>query len=82
MYVTFIDLENTYDRVPRRAIWGSLRNKSVPGDYTKIVKEMYRGPETKVRNRIGMSKSQSRSASSICTESIPLLISDGRHSKE
>ncbi|XP_039287319.1 uncharacterized protein LOC120351995 [Nilaparvata lugens] len=33
LHMTFVDLEKTYDRVPRQEIWRSMRGKGVPEKY-------------------------------------------------
>ncbi|KAG8235168.1 hypothetical protein J437_LFUL015208 [Ladona fulva] len=47
--VVFIDLEKTYDRVPRQEVWRCMRKKGVSVKYVKLVKGMYEGSETQVR---------------------------------
>ena len=38
-----IDLEKTYDRVPRDLIWWVLNKRNVPRCYIEIIKDMYEG---------------------------------------
>ena len=63
--VTFIDLEKAYDRVPREEIWRCMREEiwrcmrepNVPEKYVKLIQDMYRGCQTKVRSAAGESGS-------------------------
>ena len=51
--VTFIDLEKAYDRVPRDEIWRCMRERNAPEKYVKLIQDMYRGCQTKVRSAAG-----------------------------
>ena len=51
--MVFIDLEKTYDRVPRDLIWWILNKKNVPRGYIEIIKDMYEGAITSVRTTCG-----------------------------
>ena len=51
--VTFIDLEKAYDRVLREDIWRCTRERNVPEKYVKLIQDMYRGCQTKVRSAAG-----------------------------
>ena len=55
--VTFIDLEKAYDRVPREEIWRCMRERNLPEKYVKLIQDMYRGCQTKVRSAAGESGS-------------------------
>ena len=55
--VTFIDLEKAYDRVPREEIWRCMRKRNVQEKYVKLIQDMYRGCQTKVRSAAGESGS-------------------------
>ena len=55
--VTFIDIEKAYDRVPREEIWRCMRECNVPEKYVKLIQDMYRGCQTKVRSAAGESGS-------------------------
>ena len=55
--VTFIDLEKAYDRVPREEIWRCMKERNVPEKYVKLIQDMYRGCQTKVRSAAGESGS-------------------------
>ena len=50
-------LEKAYDRVPREEIWRCMRERNVPGKYVKLIQDMYRGCQTKVRSAAGESSS-------------------------
>ena len=53
--VTFIDLEKTYDRIPREEIWRCSRERNVLESYTRLVQDMYQGYKTVVRSAAGES---------------------------
>ena len=55
--VTFVDIEKAYDRVPREEIWRCMRERNVPETYVKLIQDMYRGCQTKVRSETGKSDS-------------------------
>ena len=55
--VTFRDIEKAYDRVPREGIWRCMKERNVPDKYVKLIQEMYRGCQTKVRSAAGESGS-------------------------
>ena len=55
--ITFIDLEKAYDRVLREEIWRCMRERSVPEKCVKLIQDMYRGCQTKVRSAAGESGS-------------------------
>ena len=48
--MTFIDLEKSYDRIPREDIWRCSRERNVPEKYIRLVQDMYRGCKTVVRS--------------------------------
>ena len=39
--MVFIDLEKTYDKVPREELWWASMKKGVPIKYIDIIKNMY-----------------------------------------
>ena len=54
LYTLAIDLEKTYDRVPREVMWWVLENKWIPLKYIKLIKDMYDGDITRVRTSGGI----------------------------
>ena len=44
-----MDLEKTYDRVPREVIYWSLRRKGVPEELVRLIQETYRNTKTALR---------------------------------
>ncbi|XP_076043771.1 uncharacterized protein LOC143026873 [Oratosquilla oratoria] len=53
LYLTFIDLEKAYDRVPRSEVWRSMRSKGVKEKYVRMTQDMYRDARTRVRSAAG-----------------------------
>ena len=47
------NLHMAYDRVPRDLIWWVLNKRNVPRGYIEIIKDMYEGAVTSVRNTFG-----------------------------
>ena len=45
----FVDLENAFERVPRRAIQWALRTKGLPEILVKALMSLYEGSKTKVK---------------------------------
>jgi Reverse transcriptase (RNA-dependent DNA polymerase) len=45
----FIDLEKTYDKIPRNIMWWALKRKLVPTKYVTFIKDMYINVVTCVR---------------------------------
>ena len=54
MYMCFVDLEKTFDRVPRRMMEWTMRKKGLPEILVKAVMSLYEGAETKVRVGSGL----------------------------
>ena len=80
--VTFIDLEKSYDRVPREEIWRTMRERLVPEKYVKLVQDMYTGCRTTVRTVAGESSKFNVEVGlhqgSALSPYIPLPHTDGR----
>ncbi len=53
LHMTFVDLEEAYDRVTRDLIWWARRNRSIPEGYVKVIQDMYRGTKTRVETICG-----------------------------
>ena len=53
LHMVFIDLEKSYDRVPREVIWWILGKKGVTKRYIELVKDMYDRAITIVKTTIG-----------------------------
>ncbi|XP_076029795.1 uncharacterized protein LOC143018321 [Oratosquilla oratoria] len=49
LYLTFIDLEKAYDRVPRSKVWRSMRSKGEKEKYVRMTQDMYRDARTRVK---------------------------------
>ena len=49
----FIDLEKTYDSVPREILWKVLEKKEVQVGYIRVIQDMYKGVMTRVRTPAG-----------------------------
>jgi Reverse transcriptase (RNA-dependent DNA polymerase) len=45
----FIDLEKSYDKIPRNIMWWALKRKLVPTKYVTLIKDMYTNALTCVR---------------------------------
>ena len=54
LHMVLIDLEKTYDRVPRDVLWWALNKKSVAFKYVSIIRDMYEGVVTNVRTYGGL----------------------------
>ena len=50
LHLAFIDLEEAFDRVPRKLVWESLRVQKVLECYIDISKAIYNGVNTRVRS--------------------------------
>ena len=47
--MVFIDLEKTYDKVPRNIMWWVLEKQKVPTKYITLIKDSYKNAMTFVR---------------------------------
>lgn len=48
-HLAFIDLEKAYDSIPRKRLWEALLKLNIDEDLINIIKEMYRGNKTFVK---------------------------------
>ena len=51
--MSFVDLEKTYDSVPRRVVYWYLRKRGVPEKLVRLVKIMYERAQTSVETNYG-----------------------------
>ena len=49
LYMCFVDLEKTFDRVPRKVLEWALRKKGIPEVLDRSVMSLYEGAKTWVR---------------------------------
>ena len=49
MYMCFVDLENAFDRVPRKVLEFAMRKKGIPEVFVRSVMSLYEGAKTRVR---------------------------------
>jgi Reverse transcriptase (RNA-dependent DNA polymerase) len=49
LHMIFIDLEKTYDKIPKNIMWWALKRKLVPTKYVTLIKNMYTNVVTCVR---------------------------------
>ena len=56
VHCAFIDLEKTYDRVPREELWECLRLSRTSECYIKIIKNIYDGATATVRSEAGLTQ--------------------------
>jgi hypothetical protein len=48
LHMIFIDLEKTYDKVPRNVVWWALQKHKVSSKYITLIKDMYDNVVTSV----------------------------------
>src|SRR5580698_8508134 len=56
LWIAFVDMEKAIDRVPREVLSWSLRRLGVEEWMVAIIKALYNGAKTSVRNKQGESK--------------------------
>ena len=56
IHCVFTDLEKAFDRVPREELYWCMRDKGVPEECIRLVKDMYHQCETVVRCAAGTSE--------------------------
>ena len=49
LHMVFIDLEKTYDKIPKNIMWWALDKHKVPTKYVGLIKDMYNNVVTRVR---------------------------------
>ena len=49
LYFAFVDLEKTFDRVPRKVLWGALRKVGVDEWLIRTIQAMYTNAKSSVR---------------------------------
>jgi hypothetical protein len=49
LHMVFIDLEKSYDKIPRNLMWWALDKHKVPTKYVTLIKDMYDKVVTSVR---------------------------------
>ena len=56
LHCVFMDLEKTYDKVPREEVWYCMRKSGVAYEYLRIVHEMYDDNTTAVKCAVGVTE--------------------------
>ena len=57
LHMVFINLEKTYDKVPRDLIWWALEMNCVTKRYIEMIQDMYSGAMTTLRIVVGETNS-------------------------
>ena len=57
LHVVLIDLEKTYDRIPRSIIWDNLKNRGISRRYIEVIQDMYDRVSTYIHTPMGMTES-------------------------
>ena len=50
MYAIYIDLEQCFDRIPRRKLWRALRKRGIPKQFVKLLRDLYSNTRCRVRS--------------------------------
>ena len=50
MYAIYNDLEQCFDRKPRRKLWRSLRKRGIPKKFVKLLRDLYSNTRCRVRS--------------------------------
>ena len=55
VYAIYIDLEQCFDRIPRRKLWRALRKRGIPKKTAKLFRDLYSNTRCRVRseNQLG-----------------------------
>ena len=53
LQLVFIDMENTFDRVPKEIFWKALKKKVFMIAYIQVIQDMYEGVSTSVHTHGG-----------------------------
>jgi hypothetical protein len=53
LHIIFIDLEKTYDKVPRNVMWWAFQKHKVSSNYVTLIKDMYNSVVISVRTSDG-----------------------------
>ncbi|KAK3506188.1 hypothetical protein QTP70_009687 [Hemibagrus guttatus] len=56
LHCLFVDLEKSYDRVPREELWYCMRKSGVAEKYVRVVQDMYERSRTMVRCAVGQTE--------------------------
>ena len=56
LYASFVDLSKAFDSVPRDKMWDMLRQLGIPEKLIRLVQELYRDLQARVRAEDGLSE--------------------------